>query len=365
MAQDIQVIEDGVDSAPQRESSRPSWILGVVGFALGLGLGVVVVNPTAEEPEEASPPTTAAVATETTAVAEEAAAGVAGAVEGFPDAIVAIARTTSTALDHVLWPLEGEVRVRSMTGGGDVVLSTGSHFIAMSDGVPGLDGTLLSMGRFNSIQPVASGVIGYAWHDSEGSLLGYTRIAGDATGLFSVKADLRSREVTTLQVPGAVVAGFGDWGWAVQRAPEEIVLLTAEGDFKDSEPGRAFATHESGWVFAIEGEQAKLVSAGGGVRRVSPSLGVGGVVDATFSPDGARVAVAGSRGLAVLDVESNEVTPVTGFATTTAAWSSDSRFVLAPSPSGVVIFDLETDSSYPVLREHSVMAVGVVPLRSS
>ena len=41
MSEIAHVVEDGVDSAPGSPASRPSWLLGAVGFALGLGLGVV------------------------------------------------------------------------------------------------------------------------------------------------------------------------------------------------------------------------------------------------------------------------------------------------------------------------------------
>ena len=371
MANNIQVVEDGVGSSQERGPSQPSWILGVVGFALGLGLGVLVVGPT---PEEAPGSTAATVeldetSSETTVVAvdeDPSAIGVVGVVPEFPDAIVAVARTTGTALDHVLWPREGEVRVRSMTGGRNVLLDKGSQFIAMSDGVPDLDGVLLSMGRYNSIQPVASGVVGYSWHDSESALLGYTQLAGEGTRLYTVRANLRRTPVADIPSPNAVVAGWGDWGWAIQQEPNEIVLLTPDGRFKDSEPGVAFATHRSGWVFATEGEDVKLVSAGGGVSRIPGPLGVGTVVDATFSPDGARVAVAGTAGMAVLDIESQEVIGLSEFSSPSVSWSSDSRFVLAPSPSGAVVIDLSGEvAGYTVLRNHSVVVIGVVPLRAS
>ncbi|HEX6286058.1 MAG TPA: hypothetical protein VFZ80_01105, partial [Acidimicrobiia bacterium] len=334
MANNIQVVEDGVGSSREQRPTQPSWIVGVAGFALGLGLGVLIVGPTPAEPPiettpgTASPDEGAAEVTTGTEVGDPSDDGVAGVIPGFPDAILVIARTSGTALDHVLWPNQGAVRVRSMTGGDEVRLDVGSQFIAMSDGVPGLDGVLLSMGRFNSIQPVASGVLGYSWHDSESALLAYTQSAGEVTRLSSVKADLTPVPVAEIPSPGGVIAGWGDWGWAIQQRPNEIVLLAPGGEFKDSEPGVAHASHRSGWIFATEGPDAKFVSSGGGVRRVPEPIGVGSVVDAAFSPDGSRVAVAGTRGLAVLDVETQEVTVLSESSTRSVAWSSDSRFVL-------------------------------------
>lgn len=368
MAPEVHVVEDGVGSPPDNKRSQPSWVLGAVGFALGLGLGVLVVGSTgAETPDPV--PTTAAVdqvaAPESTVGTVVADLGVAAVVDDFPDAIVAIARTPSSALNHVLWPRGGEIRVRPMSGGENVVLDVTSQFIAMSDGIPGLDGALLSMGRFNSIRPIATAVISYAWHDSRNALLSYTELAGESTRLLTVQADLEPDVVTELSSAGAAVVGWGDWGWAIQQ-PDEIVLLNAEGEFRDSEPGIAYATHPSGWIFAIEDTGAKLVTAGGGVKRMRSHLGVGDVVGAAFSPDGDTLAVGGTRGLVVVDIESEAVRRLSDFFASSVSWSSDSRFVLIPNTAGVVVFDLENPgTAYPILRTHPSLAVGSVPLRSS
>jgi len=360
------VVEDGLTTIPDRPPTRPTWMLGAVGFALGLGLGVLVVSP---DPAVETPvPTTTAVAdTPETTVGEPALdSGVAGTIEGFPDAIVAIARTPSTSLDHVLWPREGEVRVRSMTGGDHAALDTSSQFIAFSDRVPGLDGLLLSMGRFNSIQPVASSVISYAWHDTEAAHLSFTQFAGDLTRMYTVRADLNPVLVGELSVVGASVAGWGDWGWAIQQTPDEIVLLNPEGAFKDSEVGVVFASHGSGWLFAMEEDEAKLVSAGGGVRRIQTPLEVGTVRRAAFSPDASRIAVVGSSGISVLDVETQEVSRLSDFTSLSVAWSSDSRFLLAAAPSGVAVIDLEEPVvGYRVLDAYPAVAVGVLRLQAS
>jgi hypothetical protein len=368
MSERAHVVEDGVAPAPNAPVSRPSWLLGAVGFALGLGLGVLVVSPEPDTADETPVPTTSALAEspETTFQVPLTDPGVASAVPGFPDAIVVIARNSSSSLDHLLWPLEGELRTRSMAGGDDAVLDAGSVFIAMSDGVPGLDGALLSMGRFNSIQPVASGVVSYAWHDSKGARLAFTQLEGEVTRLFTVRADLNPVPVVDLPTASAAVVGWGDWGWAIQQTPDEIVLLTPDGAFKDSEVGVAIATHESGWVFAMEGDEAKLVSAGGGVRRIQSPLSVGTVRGAVFSPDGSKLVVMGSGGVALLEIETQEVMELMGFVTPSVSWSSDSRFVLAAAPLGVAVIDLEDEVvGYSILDPYFAVAVGTVPLRSS
>ncbi|MGD2042605.1 MAG: hypothetical protein PVJ28_03080 [Acidimicrobiia bacterium] len=369
MRESVQVVEDGVTADPSSTSSRPSWLMGLVGFVVGLGLGVMVVQPDPEPETGDAVVTTPSVAEPTTSTTLEVAPealGVSGAIPGFPDALVVVARTSGSFLNHVLWPYAGDVIVRSMTGGGDVMLDVSSQFIAMSEDVPDLDGGVLSLGRFHSMRPVASGALSYAWHDSTLGSLSYTASASGSTVLYTVRADLQSIEVAMIPAPGATVVGWGDWGWAIQRDADEMVLLTPEGEFKDSESGLALDTHASGWVLARSGTGAKLVSAGGGVRLLSGDLGVGTLSEAQFSPDGAKVAVTGTSGIAVVDLGSDEAVVLADFPTASLAWSSDSRFVLAPTASGVVVFDLEDPTRpYLVLREHSVLAVGTSPLSSS
>lgn len=335
---------------------------------LGLGLGVLVVGP-APEP---APPATGDDAPgglpdsplDGTLVAAEED-GISHVVPGFPDALVAVARTTGSTLDYVLWPVAGSSSVRSMTGGGDVRLDVTSQFVAVSSALPDGGGSLLSMGRPNSVKPVAGRVGSYAWHDSATGWLSYTVGAGDASRLMTVKADFAPKEVVSLDEAGMTVVGWGDWGWAMQRSTPEIVLFNSNGEFKDTETGTVMATHPTGWMFAMEGNDPKLVSAGGGVRRLAPIEGIGSVERVEFSPDGLKLAVLGSRAVGILDLETDELTRLGDFAVAWAAWSSDSRFVVTSAGSGVVVYDLDNGDSYPILREYAVVAAGVVPLRGS
>lgn len=343
--------------------------MGLVGFIVGLGLGVLVVQPDPEPESDGgvvTPPSVTEPATSTTLEADPEAAGVSVVIPGFPDALVAIARTSGSFLNHVLWPYAGDVIVRSMTGGEDVLFDVSSQFIAMSEDVPGLDGGVLSLGRFHSMRPVASGAVSYAWHDSTLGSLAYTANESGNTVLYTVRADLQSIEIVSIPTPNAKVVGWGDWGWAIQGDTDEMVLLTPEGEFKDSETGVGLDTHASGWVLAGAGTEAKLVSAGGGVRRLTLDMGIGTLEDAQFSPDGEKVAVTGTSGIAVFDLGSDQIVVLADFPAPSLAWSSDSRFVLAPTASGVVVFDLEEPARpHLVLREHSILAVGTSALSSS
>jgi hypothetical protein len=366
MTEKVSVVEDGVAGTQSRPASRPSWIVGVVGFALGLGLGVLVVGPTPDGPSTPTPLTTPSgeppVATIDPAPTDS---GVVGAIPGFPDAVVAIATTSGSSLDHILWPHEGAVRVSPMSGGRGVVLDAGAQYVALADTVPGLEGNLLSMGRYNSTQPVTSGVTSYAWHDSTPGWLGYATASETGTEVFTVKGDLVPHPVVTLPDSDARVIGWGEWGWALQRDDGSVELLTPEGEFKDTEIGSGYATHPSGWVFMMEDGSAKLVSGGGGVRRVAAPLGVGDVTTASFSPDGAMVAVSGARGVVILDIDGGDVVGLNDFPAPSLVWSSDSRFVLIPSQAGIMVFDLVDGEVHRLLRQYPIVALGVVPLRSS
>ncbi len=367
MSDRIAVVEDGVSEAPRPDRPRSVLIIAGVAFAVGLGLGVL-----ATAPDDNSSPTTTVLDEENPVLAPPEAAGGDGAeavgisevVQDFPDALVAISRTSGSTVDYLLWPVAGGLSVRSMTGGGDVVLDATSQFIALSSSLPGDEAGVLSMGRYNSIRPVAPQVTSYVFHDSTNGWLAYTVDDGQSSQVFTVKADFDPRQVVGFEGSGATVIGWGDWGWAVQRSPDEFVLLSPQGEFKDSESGRGLATHPSGWVFALDGVDAKLVSAGGGVHGMGDVGDFGAVQAAVFSPDRSMVALDGERAFGILDLESGETTVLSEFTTDGVAWSSDSRFVITGSGSGAVVYDLETGRVEPILRQHPMLAVGVVPLTS-
>jgi hypothetical protein len=365
MSNNVTLIEDGVAPPARRERNRPSWALAVAGFVVGLGLGVTVVGPPPAETEQPSSLTTPTgeppVATLGTAPVSP---GLGDVIPGFLDALVVVSDRGGGALDRILWPNRSGLTVTSLTGGSGVLLDAQAQHVAMSTTVPGLDGVILSMGRPSAVEPVASGVTSYVWHDSTSGWLGYTVDSGSTTQLFTTKGEFASTHVVELAGAGATVVGWGDWGWALQDPAGEVVLLTSEGEFRDSEVGLALDTSSSGWVFMAEGGDLKLVSAGGGVRRIAPSAEVGPIRAARFSPDGQMVAISGSDGLVVLDVESGAVGELSGMDTDVIAWSSESRFLITGTGAGVVIFEIGADTVQAMLREHPVVQVGVVPLGS-
>jgi hypothetical protein len=161
------------------------------------------------------------------------------------------------------------------------------------------------------------------------------------------------------------VATWGDWGYALQIG-DQVSLLTPDGDFKDVETGRSLASHEAGWLLVEDGD-LKMVSAGGGVRRLELADRDGDEIDsAAFSPDGTRVALAGASGVEILDVEENTLLDVGGGRPSEwVSWSTDSRFVITPALSGVFVHDLQTRETHHVLTDHSVLAATVFSTATS
>lgn len=354
------VVEEGLEAQPHHDPPKSAWLHAVVAFALGLGIGVLAVRP----PPVSAPPPGGIVdnpeePVETTVAAGDG--GVSADVPAFPDAIVAVARTTGSSLEHLLWPNSGRLNIRPMAGAESVSFDRSGLFLALTSQVPGSDGQVLSVGRFNQMETVATGVTGHAWHDSETAVLSYTTESEGTWRLFVVKASFAPELILEAPAPGGRVAAWGDWGWAIQTSPTQVTLLNQHAEFRDQEAGVVYDSRPDGWLFVV-GDRPKLVSAGGGVLALDADLGIGRLAAAAFSPDRTRVAVAGERGVNILDLESGAVDQLGGGPTAQATWSTDSRFVIAPGGSGVVVHDVHTASSYQVLEGNSIMAVEVVGL---
>jgi len=365
MARESMVIEDGVDGSRSVSRPKSGWILAAVGFVFGLGVGVVVTYP-ADVPTGVGVVTEPTIDQEVTPPEDRSNVGISGAVSGFPDALVGVGDGVGSGLDHLLWPLRGPLVVRSMTGGSNVRFDATGQFLALSEQVPDLDGLLLSMGRFNGIRPVISGVTSFAWHDSDSAELSFTTETDGEWRLFRVSANLIPKPITTEAINGGSLAAWGDWGYAIQTDNDVVVLLTPDGRLKDNEPGVALGSHHTGWIL-VDDDGLKLLSSGGGVRGLgSAAVSVGRVLTASFAPDGRSVALGGTAGVAVLDTTGgSEVSMASNHSSPWVAWSSDSRFVIAPGLTGVVVHDLDSGETSRILTGHTVVAADVLPVSAT
>lgn len=358
------VVEDGVDERSPRGRSRSSWPLVVAAFVLGLTLGSLASSPSDPGRGAETSADPSLVAPDESSL-DEYESGVSDLVPGFPDALVAVGDGIGSGHDYVLWPVRGPLVTRSMTGGDDVSLDATGRFVALSERVPGLEGAVLSMGRFNGIRPVSSAVTSFVWHDSRSGELAFTTETHGEWLLRRVAGNFSPSTVAAGPADGRSVAAWGDWGFALRAQDGNVVLLTPSGEPKAIVPGLALASHRSGWLL-VQDDGLKLVSAGGGVRRLDLEDVPAPVFAAAFSPDGDLVAVAGRLGISVYELAAeSRLARLSGYPGGWLAWSSDSRFVLAPAQRGIFVHDLETGESVQTLVGHNVVTAQVLPLSTS
>ncbi|MGD2101604.1 MAG: hypothetical protein PVG83_05155 [Acidimicrobiia bacterium] len=363
MADDLKVRVDGARAEPTRTVQRSTGVMVAAAFIVGLGLGLLIVPGVQEADTPGSSDEETAAAEGLSAPVVPETEGIYDVVEDFPDALVAVGNDGGSGYEHLLWPLRGPLVSRTMDAGDDVTLDVASTFIAHTTDIPGLDGRLLSMGRFNSIRPVVTGVTSFAWHDAESGSMAFTTEADGVTKLWTVGADLAADEFPFVPEEPMRVGVWGDWGWALETDHNQTVLVNPEGEERARVRGIPIASTPDGWIL-VASEGYDMVSAGGGVNRLARQPDIGFFRDAAFAPNGDMVAVAGSSAVAVMDLHDEGATvTMSSPGSLWVAWSSDSRFLMASGQRGVRILDLgETRASHEVLQHLDIVAGGVIPV---
>jgi hypothetical protein len=365
MSGEVRVLEESVEREPRRTAPAPwTWLL--IGFAVGIGAGVLFLAPALSPTATTQPEVDETAPVVPGRPSEES--GIADVVTDFPDALVGLAETQLGSYEYVLWPFASDFLIRGLPipANGGAIDSSGTWVAGVMD-LPE-SGAMLSMGQVGAIRPIATGVGSHSWHDSREGLLAYTVDTGGVTELWTTSLVGGSKEITVLPgLPGdSQIVTWGDWGYVVSH-PESggFDLLTPDGALKTNVDGVPVASHPSGWVLVVDNGTARLVSSGGGVRGIpdfprveGPSLG------GAISPDGEWVAVVGTNGLAVGRVDGSEKSVLmnTGFRSAQVSWSSDSRFVMAPSTRGATVFDTASWELTSVLGSVLLDWVGVIPL---
>ena len=365
MANDSQVIVDGATAIdPERRKQPSKWLLPILTFILGLGLGVIVVpaTPDSADVEEDGGGNLVAPVEET--LPQVTNFGLGEQVAGFVDAFVTVTASDRGELTRMFWPFDGPLREVDIGLGEEAALDRSGQVMAKTQTVPGLDGAVLSVGRVSDLVPVTAGVTSFKWHDSKAGNLGYTAVVDGRWQLWSLSPDSQSTLVAEGLVEQGRLAAWGDWGWAIQAATE-VVLLTPNGEIKTTHSGTALTSDGVGWVL-IANERLELVSAGGGVQRLEMAPDrVGMVAAASFSPDGERIAVAGNKGVIVFPISGDgEIAELVVARANGVAWSSDSRFLAVPMARGVSIFDLETVGRETVLSTTTVLDIKMLAVSS-
>ncbi|MEA1903471.1 MAG: hypothetical protein U9N56_08100 [Actinomycetota bacterium] len=375
MAGDLRVIADGLEPEGPNRSKTPSAMVLIVGVLSGLVFGVLLFSSTVgDDPDSASSSTLPLEASAPTLPRF----GVTGTVPEFPDALVAVAGDSTgsddgVALNHVLWPATSDEVTRPLIEGnpGPAAFDVAGTWLAVSTVMEDGSGLELKSGR-GILQLVGDGVTGFAWHDSESGILSYTTSENGQLGLHTFRGSANPKELdSTFLRSGLVkdgsIAAWGDWGWAIQEfgGTPQVWLLDSDAGFVSLIPGLAYGSHPSGEIIVVDGEHVNVVDPNGSPVEMERTVrAVGPVAAATISPDGSKLAVLGLEGLVVFPLGGEgivaEFDPIVGFPQ--AAWSSDSRFVLVPGPTGVSVIDTKTNTAVEALTGQLVYTVGVIPL---
>lgn len=347
------------------------WL--AVGLAVGLGLAVVFSLAGSGEPQEVVAPVSLPDLNQPddgdthTPTTEAAPEGVGEIAAGFPDTLLAVTQIGGGNLGLLTWPVSGPPWEAPLPGftTTEVEFDRSGRMVAMGTPVADSEGVVLSFGTPSRIQPLAAGVTGFTWHESEAGALAYTQVI-DGEWLLSVVDRFRDIRLVTRSsgIDGAVVA-WGSWGFAVQR-DQQVTLLTETGEIERSFDGRLLDADASGRVVVYDGD-LNMVEVDGVSHGLDGDVSLVGELEvALISPDGTKLAVVGGGGHMIIPLDgAGEVThaPAT-WSFPQMAWSSDSRFVVSPSIRGVLIIDTQR-SVQPVaeLTRHTIVAVTTVPLR--
>ena len=354
---------DGLE-ASQAKTERPRWGWLMAGLLIGIAATVLVFR--AEDGPSL---------TETTIAAQGgvdgSGRGIADVIDGFPDGLVTTVRAEGRSLELLIWPLRGELYQRAIPVGAanppnPVAFDKAGRRLATILPLPNEPFGVLYAGVPENAAIVEVDVTGCAWHDSVPAALAYTTLVDGELLLWVTGASLRDPELRSraVGIEGRVVA-WGDWGYALQdERRNSIVLLTDNGEIKDSHPGRVIASHESGWM-AIDDEGLKLLSAGGGIRGVVDFDLVTTPIAAGFSPDRRTLAVLSLDGVGVVSLEDGLEVARSDRRPGVAArvtWTSDGRFVAYPGTRGLIVVDTSSGEVNEVLDDRIFTGLGIIPL---
>lgn len=382
MPDDAIQVELGGDDRPVRSSGGPGggkalWL--AVGLGLGFALSLLFSGSTDRE---------AITGTGITTTTAASSLGVGAVIPGFPDGLnVLVSPGAGRALEVLTWPLQGDFFYRSVPLGDIVRSGTAAHFdvsgqfLAATTYTP--DGLILRSGRPNTFGVVATGVTGFAWHDSDPADLAWSTFEDGELEIW-VSEDLGPGELAVSAVGfGDYLVAFGDWGFAVGNPEGDDHVLDPSGELVGSIAGRIVTSHQSGVLLVTDTVGASIVATDDletlfeaarddleswfdfGESSLDPP--VLPVFGAKFSPDGQRVAMTSLVGLTVVGLGEGietESFPLRG-GSDSISWSSDSRFVLVSTFGGVLVLDTETGEISSILDSEATRAVATTPIPGS
>jgi hypothetical protein len=358
MADGRTVFVEGVEESSRPPTRPPSgWIWLAIGLLIGFGLALVVLTG-------ADTPDAVAETGTTVATPETLAVGVADHVAGFEDDLVVVSVGDGQNLDKVLWPANDKRIVTQLTPSADSIVEIDNSGQWMAIGAPvGIEGQLfLTVGTTTSNVALDSSATGFSWHDTAPGSLAFSRAGSQDWRLVTAQPPSLPRPVDVPAGTDGYLVAFGDWGYVLQSRGEAYVLGRT-GEVVMVIPGMVLDSHPDVGLVVLNGEVSgvgfdqKPFEIQGSFSKLEP-------LAAAISPDGAKVAVTGSRGVKVSPLgDSGQVTEMfTTSSPRSIAWTSDSRFVVVPLVRGLAVIDTIQGGVPVVLLEHlQVVAVGTVP----
>lgn len=376
------IVVDGKSASTVPSRSSSNWGFLAIGFALGLGLALLVSNSVGQTPEEPSELGSASDGT-TTTIATPLSAGIAETIPGFPDGLnVLISPGQGRALEVLTWPRDGAAVYRSIALG-DLDLagtpsfdSSGQFLAAVTSSLDAVD---LHAGRTNNFSVVAPSVTGFTWHDSMAGRLAWSVRDGESLQVWLSDAGSNPEPLLSGIVQGESVSALGDWGVAIGlggSTVEDVThLYSLSGDEIATIAGRVIASHPSGFLLVEE-------ATGGAARvvRVDVSIGVvedvgaldtselrGGVpIGGSFSPDADMVAISGFAAVAVYQIGSDDPPQVYPIRAGSVAvrWSSDGAYLLVSGFRGVAVIEIATGEITSILELETTRTVSPTPIGS-
>lgn len=367
---DDRIVTDGGESTPEPPKNVAPWAWLIVGLGLGVGVTFLVAGSALRGPTPGTEVTSTTTA--------DPQPGVGEVVLGFPDNLsIVVSPGAGRALEVVTWPVQGVPTFRSVALSdintvGTPRFDSSGHFLAAM--VDTGDGLLLAAGRPNSFDIVASGVTGFAWHDSDPADLAWSK-SDDGEFQLWLSADAASEQLVTrgVGISGELVA-FGEWGYAVVEQSGisdgfpsyRTHLIDSLGELGRTIDGRVIGSYRDG-LLAVEREgEAFLIDGLAETRLDTGGLEGGVAIGAAFSPAGDKLALTGLIGVAVVDLGGESRAEIYSLraGSDSIAWSSDGRFILVSSFRGVAVLNYGSGEITVVLEDQTTRAVAVAPITS-
>lgn len=273
--------------------------------------------------------------------------GLATAIDGLDDTLLAVATNGGQAMDVVMWLPRGRLVTRPAPVAWSAVtmdqepfesfaaFDSSGRYVALAAPVPGESSSALMAGRIEEIVAVATRVTDYTWHVTEPHQLALVIAEGDTRTLHAMLGAPRSLSPLGEIPDGHRLAAWGPWG----------VVTSHEGRLHFQDPADVIEGDLLGAgrdVVVVGGDEVVVFDAA--ARRVVVALDAADVSVAAVEDASGRIALGGPDGIVVFEADGTEMTRLDHRFVERLDWSSDGRFLVFADRIDVFVFDLQTDT---------------------